>query len=242
MAGALDRLRVFTSLDEVAAAGAGFPRPAVLVVDLDALPESALPEPLESETAAAGLIYPGSDQTNLAHRHIRRRRLLRAVVACQTGFSPSTLALGRSAFGAPLLLPATLGLHVSLSTRGTACAVALANEPIGVDIEEDRLIDPLPLDLLHPAEREDLLRQFSKEGPRLSHVFLRLWTLKEAAVKALGAGFRIPPESFSILSQRGASATGIYPEITGLSQTPTCRHVLIEIGKDSVFHLGVAVL
>ena len=76
--------------------------------------------------------------------------------------------------------------HFSLSHSGEYAACALAREPVGVDIQKIR-----PVDLGVPR------RSFSEEEQqklRLSNApeeeLIRIWTLKEAVVKASGLGLR----------------------------------------------------
>lgn len=91
-------------------------------------------------------------------------------------------ACGEGDHGQPLL-PGT-GWHASVSHAGAWCVVALTRGgPVGVDVEALRPLDvgtvgPL---VLAPGET-------AADAPAL----LRLWTRKEAVVKATGAGLRTP--------------------------------------------------
>lgn len=83
-------------------------------------------------------------------------------------------------------------LSVSLShTDGLAAvAVSLGGE-VGVDVERVRDVEMSReemLDLLTPREFGLL-----QDGPTRNRSFLRLWTRKEACLKALGVGLSVPP-------------------------------------------------
>jgi len=82
----------------------------------------------------------------------------------------------------------------------------MAEAPIGVDIEPSRAIEP-PWSLLHPNER-NMLETLT--GEARADAFPRLWTAKEAYLKALGLGFARDPTKiaigldFSILDEEAA--------------------------------------
>ena len=82
----------------------------------------------------------------------------------------------------------------------------MAEAPIGVDIEPSRAIEP-PWSLLHPNERNALE---TLTGAARADAFSRLWTAKEAYLKALGLGFAREPTKiaigldFSILDEEAA--------------------------------------
>jgi 4'-phosphopantetheinyl transferase len=90
------------------------------------------------------------------------------------------------------------GLQFSISHAREAVAVAVAREPIGVDLEPLRELDQLEemSDLVLAAEERALLSR----APEVfrSRLFLRYWTLKEALLKAAARGFTIPPNTIVI--------------------------------------------
>ena len=74
------------------------------------------------------------------------------------------------------------GFHWSVSHKRRWAAAVVSDEPVGIDIER---IEPRPSDLhdaLGAATEWDLL------GDRSWHAFFRLWTAKEATLKANGVG------------------------------------------------------
>jgi 4'-phosphopantetheinyl transferase len=107
----------------------------------------------------------------------------------QHGFPRTVLSsLKRTSFGRPTL---DIDLDFNLSHSDDVVAVAVASRgKVGVDIERAHPVNPQDYALhLSASEMEDLTRG---EG-RDPHAFLRLWASKEAAVKADGRGFSIPP-------------------------------------------------
>jgi 4'-phosphopantetheinyl transferase len=137
---------------------------------------------------------------------LRRRALSRRVVAARLGVAPESVEIGHAPSGAPRIVAPGSSLKISLSGRRDFCAVAMAEAPIGVDIEPSRAIEP-PWSLLHPNERKALE---ALTGEARADAFLRLWTAKEAYLKALGLGFAREPAmvaiglDFSILDEETA--------------------------------------
>ena len=110
------------------------------------------------------------------------------LVAAHTGLPAHELALQRDAHGKPhLQLPAGHApLHVNLAHSGTWVAIALADGPVGVDIERVRTLDWRALRRAHfandpwPDDADPLL------------ALHQLWCSKEAVLKAAGMGLTLP--------------------------------------------------
>jgi 4'-phosphopantetheinyl transferase len=114
------------------------------------------------------------------------RALLRATLPEVTGVSPAATAYARAGSGR-LCLVDPAGWHVSISHANGLAAVAVANAPCGVDIEGPRTTDTTAVARRYFAAPErDWLASLPEEARHTA--FLQLWTLKEAAVKALGTG------------------------------------------------------
>ncbi|PTM38933.1 4'-phosphopantetheinyl transferase superfamily protein [Bosea sp. 124] len=154
------------------------------------------PEVTATALPAAWLIVTTARPANLAERSLLRRETARRVIARQLGLPADEVCIDHDGKGRPLLArPAGRGLHLSLATRAGVVAVALAQRFVGIDIER---IDPAatpPFAALHPAEGA-MLRALPEATRPLA--FARLWSAKEAYVKALGTGFVRAPESFSV--------------------------------------------
>lgn len=84
-------------------------------------------------------------------------------------------------YGAPSIKN---GPYFSISHCKSGIAVAVSNQPIGIDIETVR---PLKVDLvkktMNPLEQEAIL-----SAPQPDWAFTRLWTRKEAFLKMKGTG------------------------------------------------------
>lgn len=76
------------------------------------------------------------------------------------------------------------GPYFSISHCKAAIAVAVDEKPIGIDVESIRHADP---DLIARTMNEEEQRQIHEAKER-DRAFIRLWTQKEAVVKAEGIG------------------------------------------------------
>ena len=141
-------------------------------------------------------------------RHVRARRqfvlcraALRATLCEQLGCANADLRFVALDHGKPGALvadtPVTTSFNVSHS--GDHGLIAFApHGRLGVDVEErHRRHDPDgPIkDVFTPGEQEQLAK---RDGDDKYRLFFRLWTLKEAAIKALGTGFSLDPARFAI--------------------------------------------
>lgn len=117
--------------------------------------------------------------------------------------SPKSFNFRKNKFGKPevewnncnLWAPPPLQFNISHTSTLIACAVTL-DAPIGIDIEEKQRktsndILSLARRYFSPIEVEYLSALADIERQRSE--FIRLWTLKEAYVKALGRGFSGAP-------------------------------------------------
>ena len=94
----------------------------------------------------------------------------------------------RDECGKPYLKDCSLQFNVSHS--GEYLAIAVSEQPVGIDIQEPRTIrEGTYRKVVQPQERELI-------GEERERDFLRLWTLKESFVKAEGKGLGIPMKDY----------------------------------------------
>jgi 4'-phosphopantetheinyl transferase len=119
--------------------------------------------------------------------------LLRNVLSHHGGLPPEAWKFGSEAAGKPNLIDRTELQFNIAHTRGlVACALSLAG-PIGIDVESvdgERDIESISENYFAPAEVTEL--RACKEGLHRQARFTEFWTLKEAYLKALGAGLGRP--------------------------------------------------
>lgn len=164
------------------------------VAALDAWPHlvdrgCALLSPEEQATARAYL-FPKHRA-----RYIAARAFLRTVLAAYLGIGPEAVRLARGPTGKPTLGSGSAGVDVRFNlshSKGCAvCAVARGRE-VGVDVERVRPFrDPTRIveRVLSPGEL-DVYRALAPEVRDAA--LLRVWTCKEAYLKATGEGITRP--------------------------------------------------
>lgn len=168
-----------------------------LRLDLPAERLAAL-EPLlcPHERDRAGRFRFERDRTRFVAAHSGMRMVLSSYLRCQ----PQQVDLVQDGRSKPLLRPSTdpAPLRFNLSHSGDWALLAVGQREIGVDIEQVRLIsdlEHLAASVLAPSELAVLTT--SPERDRLE-CFFRIWTRKEAAVKAIGAGLAAELRSIEI--------------------------------------------
>ena len=109
--------------------------------------------------------------------------------------------LAKTDLGKPYL-PEYPHVHISLSHSGRWVVCAVSQEPVGVDVELPRCTLDIGRRFFQPEELAGLEQlPYAQCRKQLN----RLWTAKEAFVKALGGGLTIPLNSFTVrLGEQGA--------------------------------------
>lgn len=139
-------------------------------------------------------------------RFIVRRARLRQLLGASAGRDPAELVFVEGDYGKPML--AGWDQCFSASHSGDAMMVAVCKLPVGCDIEQIKV----DLDWRRLAER------FFASGERAAlsamddaagrDAFFRVWSRKEAFVKAVGQGLSYPLESFEVSSGEQAVLLG----------------------------------
>ncbi len=147
----------------------------------------------------------------LRARFIAARGILRTILAAHLGTSPCTLSLDADPLGKPRLTGSALEFNLAHSDDRALYVVADGRR-VGIDVERVRgdLADTgVARRLFAPSDAARL--ESLPPGPRCQE-FFRLWTLKEAYVKARGEGLGGGPEGRSVPLDAGpvVAADGIW--------------------------------
>lgn len=157
------------------------------------------------------------------------RSALRQILSHEIGVKPEDVTLIFSEFGKPSLAPPFDSIHFNLSHSQDLAIVALSSDgPVGVDLESiARASELLGCEdsFCHPEETRSLPTDPDARACQL----LRIWTSKEALLKALGTGLSHPPEDVQIVF--GASTA------VALSSQPLpgIEHQLIRMMANPIF-------
>jgi 4'-phosphopantetheinyl transferase len=131
-------------------------------------------------------------------RFILAHSFLRQVISYYTQQSSNMLEFTHDSYGKPHLAANPSGLEFNLSHSHDTAVIALRRlHPIGVDIEGERRLDIHALAQHHFSTLETQ-HLFALTGETQKQAFFRIWTQKEAFVKALGHGLSFPLTSFSV--------------------------------------------
>lgn len=124
-----------------------------------------------------------------------RRRLLTHLAAAVLRRDPREVVVAHASGRPPALVEPAARLFLSSASRDGWAALAVADRPVGIDIERVEPGLEIPWRVLHEAEARWLRGVPERRQPAS---FARLWTVKEAYLKALGKGLARSPETFRV--------------------------------------------
>jgi len=138
------------------------------------------------------------------NQHIVGRGMIRHLLgrfACSPPIEPHSIEFSVLQHGKPFVKhPSTLSHSFNVShTDGLVLCGIGSHEHIqlGVDVERlDRRTDTELADRYFSPPEVEYVRSFAAGEPR-RHAFLRVWTLKEAFIKAIGTGLHTPLADFA---------------------------------------------
>jgi len=168
----------------------------------------ALPDdPVEaSARSAAGMAVLSSEERQKAarfHAALDRARYLEAhlslreMLAVRSGLTPAEVTYDYGAFGKPKLASRPT-IHFNLSHGGNWAAVALADHPVGIDIEPIAPFAHLSEVAASVMDGEEFTA-LNARPDRLLEGFFRAWVRKEAALKYAGLGLSRAPSTVKAL-------------------------------------------
>ena len=142
-----------------------------------------------------GIEFLDEDRKRRVYRYLRledKARCLTAGLMLRRVFGrEATAHMTFSQFGKPVL-PG--GSFFNLSHSGDKVVLLADEQEVGVDVEQIIPYSCAVAEKVFTASEQKWLRRQATD-----EAFYRLWTGKEAIMKALGLGFQLPPESFEIL-------------------------------------------
>lgn len=115
------------------------------------------------------------------------RKLLKFAVQDLLGLNTDTLVITKNEHGKPYFQDVR-GIEFNISHSGDYAAVMLGDTHIGVDIQTVR---PVKERVIYKMCNDDEC-SFVFSKTETDRAFIRLWTLKESYVKALGTGMTFP--------------------------------------------------
>lgn len=148
----------------------------------------------EEEKARADRFIP----PRARERFTVARAILRRLLAMYAGRDPAALRFGYAVHGKPYLT-AGPGLCFNLSHAEDMAMIAVAwQREIGIDIEATTRDVDIPGVARKVLSPDEIARLTALSAADQRKAFIRLWTRKEAYIKARGDGFGYPTRSFSV--------------------------------------------
>lgn len=148
--------------------------------------------------------------TDDARRFAAAHGWLRRVLAAELGVDPAGVAF-TARTGKPRLAGGA-GPCFNLSRAGELALVAVAGREVGVDVERRAALEVVDL-AFTPREAAWVRSLPPGDQP---DAFLRLWTAKEAYLKATGSGLSVPPSTVEVaLPADGAEPVPVAPNGAG---------------------------
>ena len=127
---------------------------------------------------------------------------LRLLLSYYLGIDPEKLEIGKLSKGKPISLDGPkLRFNMSNSGRRVVYAFSI-NEEIGIDLERIREMTDLD-ELIEKNYCASEQKYINKLPEKRLYRFFKFWTIKEAYLKAIGVGMRIPPEDLEFSVQNG---------------------------------------
>lgn len=135
-------------------------------------------------------------------RYVRGRGMMRALLARRLGADPASLEFILGDKGKPSLVGDPTGFNLSHSEGTAVFAVGNVGD-LGVDVEGyDRRVDHAGL--ARRCFRESEIEWMEGFSPAERHLaFFRIWTAKEARMKASGEGFHLSPQRIELAFAEG---------------------------------------
>jgi 4'-phosphopantetheinyl transferase len=136
------------------------------------------------ETERAARFFKDADRV----RYVLAHAMLRTLLARRLAAAPAGFAFATGPNGKPRLAGPGAGIAFNLSYGDAMVALAFARRPVGVDVEalrDNLAFGEIGRRFFRPDELQYLE---SGPGPGVRDRFFRLWTRKEAVLKALGVG------------------------------------------------------
>jgi 4'-phosphopantetheinyl transferase len=135
-----------------------------------------------------GARLPKYRSREAAERYVVTRSLVRIVLSEHLGVAAREIRVSHTDTGKPVVAE---GIHFNVTHSGDLVLVALSEQrAVGVDVERKREVErvrSLMQRWLTDSERYDC-EHLTATGATPSEAFLRIWSLKEARLKALGVG------------------------------------------------------
>lgn len=161
------------------------------------------------------------------------RLLLRTTVARIADVRFEDVVIEVEATGRPALTGALSDYFVSIAHSGSRVVVGVANQQIGVDVEQLRQSAPSPQLMARVCSPDELRLLENMNDADRAAAFVKVWTRKEAYGKAIGVGigFGLPSVTVGASGSNIVSGTGDW-QVANLDVDPRYAAAVVAEGVD----------
>ena len=140
-----------------------------------------------------------------AHYHFRK------LIAMYANCEPSMIQFGSNQFRKPILLaPSDTGLQFNMSHSDNVVIFGFGlHHELGIDIEISRTKRDLEL-IAESFAPSEIAKLAMLQGSEKSDAFYRIWTRKEAVMKATGRGLALSLSSFTVSTDHTPDLISVY--------------------------------
>ena len=147
------------------------------------------------------------DKTRFQIVHILKRKILGRYL----DISPVELQFEQTEFGKPYLKMIDNQLYFNISYRGNYALIGVSNnKDFGVDIEQRSSVINKVFFISTYFCNEEIHKINSANRLESDNLIFKLWSMKEAYIKAIGSGLTKPINTYNILPY--LSKTTLYPD------------------------------
>lgn len=140
----------------------------------------------------------------LKNRFLIIRAALNLFLSRFTEIKPADHHFNKTETGKPILELSPKKLHFNISHAEDFFLLAVAHDPVGIDLEEKKRKIPEWNEIIKryysPEEQADVMNSAYPE-----ETFLKIWTAKEAVIKALGTGIHENMKNINTLKPAGTN-------------------------------------
>lgn len=161
------------------------------------------------------------------------RLLLRTTVARIADVPFEDVVIELQTTGRPVLAGALSDYFVSIAHSGGCVVVAVANQQIGVDVEQLRQSAPSPQLMARVCSPDELRLLESMNDADRAVAFVKVWTRKEAYGKTIGIGIGFGLQSITVGVSGPNAVTGPGDwRVADLDIDPRCAAAVVARGAD----------
>lgn len=136
------------------------------------------------------------------NNYVISQGILHLLLGMYLNIDADKVKLGRHAKGKPFSAD-NLNLRFNMSNSGRKVVYAFSmEEELGIDLEFSRDLDDLN-DLITKNFTSSEIDYITKNPSEKKYRFFKFWTIKEAYLKAIGEGMRLPPDKLEFSINNG---------------------------------------